>query len=200
MSINVETVRGILEGGGKVAFSNNQMSSTMCESVPIRPAAYGVYDNFRMAKAAIGDNIITMTGTKSNDRTANAIKIEYDDNYACCGSIGAPSFIYSDGFSGCEFHLYRGPLNYIHAVHASRASKKLADPTDYFTKRGGTRIYRWDSLGAIPDELLMKYCTGAVLAVVNRNQIDVFALAIKDQVVHSVIQHDTVQINAAIPA
>ncbi|CAH0992475.1 hypothetical protein SIN8267_02601 [Sinobacterium norvegicum] len=179
MSINVRTVQQILTSGGVVKFNNNNLNPVFCSAVPKMPSPLGVFDQYRMARATFDNNAITMTGVEESDLQANAINIVYEDNYATTGSVGASRLVYSDSFSGCVFYLYRGPMGYIHAVHASRASGNLADPSSYFAKRGGTEIHKWDSQGALSDEMLLKGWFGAVIAVVNHDQIDVFSVALK---------------------
>jgi hypothetical protein len=179
MSICVQTVGQILNGQGTIKFNNNNLKPVFCQSVSKMPGPLGVVDNYRMARTTFDNNCISMIGTEDGDQQANAINIVYQGNYATTGSIGASRLIYSDSFSGCVFYLYRGPMGYIHAVHASRASGNLADPSSYFTQRGGTEIFKWDSKGAIGDANLLKGWFGAVLAVVNHDKIDVFVVAMK---------------------
>ncbi|MBY6210613.1 hypothetical protein [Microbulbifer agarilyticus] len=196
-AIDVQTVKNLLEGGGKIIFNRNNISPTKCSMQAKLPAPLGTFDNTLMAKATIADNTIKMVATKDNDLTANAVNVLYEDQYATTGSIKPPGYIFSDSFGGCSFYLFRGPMGNIHGAHASRGNHgQVTDPTSYFTNRGGTLLYTWHSKGNIPEKRLMNYELGAVLAVVNADVTDIFCITTKNQKVTSVISHEQVSNSA----
>jgi len=66
-------------------------------------------------------------------------------------------------------------MGYLHAVHAYRGEGTLADPTQYFAQRGGKLLYQWNSHGQMSNQELQRFEVGAVMAVVTRTDMDIFA-------------------------
>ena len=60
--------------------------------------------------------------------------------------IDATRYMFSDGFAGCDFFLYRGASGAVTGVHASRELYKFRDPQPYFSRRGVFEpLWHWKS-------------------------------------------------------
>ncbi|AZZ92578.1 hypothetical protein EUZ85_18355 [Hahella sp. KA22] len=190
MTVNAERVGQVIRSGGLVWYNaaNEKLVSKQIIQAPQRD---GMMDNFTHAKVEFGDNEVLLKSVPGPEG-ADAVNIKYRDRQATFADLEAPGYIYSDSFSGCVFYLFRGPLGYLHAVHAYRGGGRLADPTEYFKARGGKLLYKWDSLGMLTQDELMSYQTGAVLACVSRDTIDVFAFATKNREVKRLIDHTAI--------
>lgn len=151
-----------------------------------------VWMGFYMATTQVNRlaSTITLTATGDDDPHADAVHAAYEDGWAKIGSITAPGYVYTDSMSGCVFYLYRGALGEVHGVHASRASRKLIDPSQYFTQRGCSLLYKWDSLGKLVGAL--QGCFGAVLCCVGDTGVEAFAVALSGTKVKRLLDHTTI--------
>ena len=179
MAINIDQVYRILENKGTVKFNrNNIMNATTPKGMnDDRIVTY----NYRMAKTTIGLTDITMNGTK-DEASADAVYVEYEDAFATVGAIDPPGIIYSDSFAGCIFYVYRGGVDTVYGVHASKTTQLEANPTDYFKRRGAQLLYKWESRGRIPPGLF-----GSVLICVNEDILEIFGLAMRGNKVENIL-------------
>ena len=187
MTVNAAKVKQIIEAGGTLWFS--AVNGTKVANKIVKNAQRGdLVDDYFDAKVELGESEVIVKGLP-NHQGANAVNVVYRPQYATFADLEAPGYVYSDSFGGCVFYLYRGPLGYIHAVHATRRDGKLADPTQYFKARGGKLLYKWDSLGQMTNQELLNYEVGTVFACIGRDRIDVFAFTTKDKKVKRLIEH-----------
>lgn len=186
MSLSAKSLRDVMKTGGTFKFKRNNIRDDS-ETVIKGQWDNITHDLYRMAKTTILGNTITMTGVKDDDIAANTVNVIYEDKCATMGSVVKPGLIHSDSFSGCVFHLYREPLGHIIGVHANRSSGKLADPGSWMARRGGTKIFTWDSLNKITPSYF-----GAVFAFVQKTTIDFYAVEHKDGLINRVIHQETI--------
>ncbi len=190
MPVNAVKVQQIIQSGGNIWFSAGD--SQKVEKKVIKDARRGgMIDDYYEAKVVIGENDVNIKGQNS-PIGADAVNLLFREQYATLADLEAPGYVYSDSFSGCVFYLYRGPMGYIHAVHASRRDGRLIDPTHYFRARGGKLLYKWDSSGKMTDQELMNYEVATVLACIDRDQINVFAFTTKNRKVKRLIEHKVI--------
>ncbi len=191
MSIDVVKIKSIITGHGKLWFDGSN-TKTVSNEIIKKPVSGGMVDMYQLAEVKILPKEIKVVGTK-NSKTANAVNVLYTSKQAAFADIEAPGYVYSDSFSGCVFYLFRGPLGYVHAVHAYRGDGQLADPSSYFTQRGAKLLYKWDSKGAMTDAELMRFEVGTVLACINKTEIDVFVVTTKNKKILRLIEHKKIK-------
>jgi hypothetical protein len=191
MPLQVEDVRAILNNNGYLRFRiNNQRQAGHPNEGDYRMFVETLY---YMAVCQVNrlTNTITLTATNEDDTTANAVNVVYQDQSATIGTIMAPGYVYTDSMSGCSFYLYRGLVGDVHGVHASRASGRLVDPSDYFTQRGCSLLYKWDSRGLLAGDLFGSF--GAVLCCVDDYAVNAFAVALgRDGQVMRLFEHKVI--------
>lgn len=69
----------------------------------------------------------------------------YEGQLAAYGVVGSRSWLYSDGFSGCVWFIFRDANNRVHGVHASRSGGILEDPQDFYRQKGAKLLYVFDT-------------------------------------------------------
>ena len=186
-SLDLSKVSEIMKAGSMVNFNRNNIRDDN-ETIIKGQWDPVVHDLYRMGAAKVTGTTLEMTGQREDNPKVNCVNVIYEDGCATMGSVLAPGIIYSSSFSGCVFYLYRGPLGHIIGVHASRASKKLADPSGWFDKRGGTKIFEWDSLGVIKQGLF-----GSVVVCLGKTDLDVYVLQMNKEKIDSVIKHTNIK-------
>jgi hypothetical protein len=191
MSVDVKKVQQIVQSGGRIWFDHSS-SKEVSNQIIKKPVPNGMVDKYHLAHVEISGKDIKVAGT-TDEKIANAVNVLYTSKQAAFADIAAPGYVYSDSFSGCVFYLFRGPLGYVHAVHAYRGDGTLADPSTYFNQRGGKLLYKWDSKGAMSDKELMSYQVGTVLACIDKVDIDVFVMTTKNRKILRLIEHKKIK-------
>ena len=189
MALPAATIKRILQGGGELRFNKTSTGAPSHGNVK-GDAKAKVWPQYFMAKSAIGQNDITLTQTGEQDATANTVNVVYEADWANCGAIEPPGYVYTDSMSGCVFFLFRGAIREVHGVHASRQSGRLIDPTAYFESRGGVLLHKWDSMGKLTGARQGAF--GAVLCCVDDAVIDIFAVALRGRTVEELFEHVTI--------
>ncbi len=196
MPLPVADVENILYNKGFLKFSKTPAQINPDSGGPLDADIQNRVDMyFFMARSEVNraDNTITLRATDARDPYADTVNAVYQDNFASVGRLLPPGYVYTGNLSGCVFYLYRGLVGFVFGVHASRASGILADPSQYFIRRGASLLYKWDSLGKLTGPLQGSF--GAVLCCVDQADIEAFAVAYNPQTgqVRQVFDHKTIQ-------
>lgn len=149
--------------------------------------------NYQLCESQIGVNDITLQALAMPTSAADSLNVGYIGDFFTFGRMRPPGFIYSDGFAGCSFYLYRGMDHEIYGVHASRERGKVRDPQQHFTQIGAKLLWQWNSLDQLSTSQLMAGNFGAVLCCVGREKIQAYALCMDKTRVASILASATIE-------
>ena len=190
MALPMAAIEQILTTKGRIKYDQTNVSHPY-ESGYAGSKHHKAYSNHVLCSSQVGVNELVLRGLPQGTPGATAINIAYMGDWFTFGKIAAPAYIYSDGFAGCSFYLYRSPKGEIWGVHASRELGKVCDPTDYFGQMGFPLLWAWHSLDQLGTQQLLAGHFSAVLCCVDLDLAYCYALSLKGQTVES-IQERTV--------
>lgn len=180
MALPIDTIEKILTNKGFIRFSPGDYAMPYDSGLPDdrlnRAAA-----NHWMCTSRIGVNDIALRAVDHNNMSADAVNVAYVGDFFTFGRLRGPGYIYSDGFAGCSFYLYRSPTGEAWGVHASRERGKVCDPTHFFNQRGFKLIWQWNSIGKLTDQQLLGGHFSAVLCCIDLDTVYAYALTMKGQ-------------------
>jgi len=189
MSAGLFAVDKIIQNQGSIEYSG--LGFPMPDTTTFKPLRHGLPAldaRYQRCKATISGNAIKLTAVKSDDASANTVNILYEGDKARFGWLERPGCIYSDGFSGCAFYLFRSAAgDQVFGVHASRQSGRLIDPIPAFRQAGYKLLWFWDSLGVQTDAQLLSGSFSAVFCYVNSHTIAAYAVRIKSRKIEAML-------------
>lgn len=187
MALPIDTIENILNGKGKVRFNGANAYNPYGSGYAASPH-HKAYPNHILCSHAIGANELTLFGLPENQtQGATAINIAYMGDWFTFGKVPpAPAYVYSDGFAGCSFYLFRTMRNDIFAIHASRETGKVCDPTEYFGQMGCRLLWTWHSLDVLSVQQKLSGRFSAVLCCIDLHAAYCYALVLKGQIVEGV--------------
>jgi hypothetical protein len=192
MSAGLFAVDKIIQGHGSIEYS--ALGFVIPDTTTYEPLRHGLPNvdaRYQRCKAVISGNTIKLSAVKSDDATANTVNILYEGDQARFGWLDRPGYIYSDGFSGCAFYLFRSAAgDRIFGVHASRQSGRLIDPIPAFRQAGYKLLWFWDSLGAQTDAQLLSGSFSAVFCYVDSHTIAAYAIRIQNRRIEAMLSRN----------
>lgn len=144
---------------------------TEMRTVRVGDSVDAAYKSFNIRATAHRITLHEITNGMADGRA-----VCYEGQMATYGLIGSGGWLYSDGFSGCVWFLFRDADHKVHGVHASRSHGVLEDPQDFYRRKGAKLLYVFDTAGRMTTAARMGQFA-VMLCHVGKAEITCWALA-----------------------